>query len=135
MTRSPVPPPSASPGGRADGRLRHRTEPGGVGTAVCLSGEIDLDNAAELETVLTAALSLGGHGTPLTLDLSEVSFCDSTGLNALLHVRLLAVARQRRLTVVAASAQVARLLAHTRTGDLLEYPAAQATPSGDDHAP
>ncbi|MEU2507377.1 STAS domain-containing protein [Streptomyces sp. NPDC007863] len=135
MTRSPTPPPPPPPTGGADGRLRHRTEPTGSGTAVRLGGEIDLDNADELKAVLTAALPLGGAGTPLTLDMSDVSFCDSTGLNTLLRFRLLAAARQRRLSVVAASAQVARLFALTRTGDLLEFPAAEAAPDGDDHAP
>ncbi|MFF5504999.1 STAS domain-containing protein [Streptomyces roseolus] len=132
MTRSPAPPPPASPGGRAPERLRHRTEPTGSGMAVRLSGEIDLDTAEELETVLTAALSLGGRGAPVTLDMSGVSFCDSSGLNALLHARLLATARRSRLSVVAASAQVARLLARTHTGGLLEFPTA---PHGDDRAP
>ncbi|NML50845.1 STAS domain-containing protein [Streptomyces sp. R302] len=135
MTRSPAPPPPASPGDRAGERLRHRTEARGAGTVVRLGGEIDLDNAGELETVLTAALSLAGHGAPLTLDLSEVSFCDSTGLNTLLHVRLLAEARHSRLSVVSASARVARLLDLTRTADLLGFPAAEAPPGGDDHAP
>lgn len=135
MTRRPAPPPPASPGDRAGGRLRYRTEPDGAGTAMRLSGEIDRGNADELETVLTAALSLGDRGTPLTLDMADVSFCDSSALNTLLHVRLLAMARHSRLSVVAASSQVARLLAHTRTGDLLEFPAAEAAPQGDDHAP
>ncbi|MEU9852447.1 STAS domain-containing protein [Streptomyces sp. NPDC047974] len=135
MNRSPAPPPPPSPGGGPDGRLRHRTEPTGSGTTLRLGGEIDLDNADELETVLTAALSLGGPGAPLTLDLSDVSFCDSTGLNTLLHARLLAAAGKRRLSVVAASAQVARLLAHTRTGDILGFTTSEVAPSGDDHAP
>ncbi|MFD6244555.1 STAS domain-containing protein [Streptomyces roseolus] len=135
MIRSPAPPPPASPGGRARERLRHRTEPIGSGTAVRLSGEIDPSTVEELESVLAAALSLGGDGASLTLDLSGVSFCDSSGLNALLHARLLAMARHRSLTVVAAGAQVARLLARTHVGGLVEFPAAPAAPRGDAHAP
>ncbi|MEU2547007.1 STAS domain-containing protein [Streptomyces roseolus] len=135
MIRSPAPPPPASPGGPARERLRHRTEPTGSGTAVRLSGEIDLSTAEELESVLTAALSLGGDGASLTLDMSGVSFCDSSGLNTLLHARLLAVARHSDLRVVAAGAQVARLLARTHVGDLVEFPAAPAAPRGDPHDP
>lgn len=111
-----------------EARMRVRTERNGGGTVVRVGGEIDLDTADGLEAVLARALSEGDDGTPLVLDLSEVSFCDSTGLSALLHLRLLARRRRTPFAVSAASAQVVRLLGLTRTGGLLGFPVPPGRP-------
>ncbi|MFE5796525.1 STAS domain-containing protein [Streptomyces sp. NPDC056503] len=95
----------------------------GEGGTVRLGGEIDMDGAEYLETVLARILSGREAGAPLTLDMSAVTFCDSTGLNTLLRIRLAAEHRGSRLSITAASAQVTRLFELTRTGDLLGFTA------------
>ncbi|MFE2248723.1 STAS domain-containing protein [Streptomyces lavendulae] len=92
------------------------------GTAhVRVSGEIDFDNAAILrEDLLTALVSQ--RDTPLVdlgVDLSQVTFCDCAGLNALLATRLAALRAGRGLRITAASHSVERLLHLTATGFLL----------------
>ncbi len=51
---------------------------------VRLSGEMDLDNCPRID----AALDLPAGCTTVRLDLSDVSFMDSSGLNLLLRLRL-----------------------------------------------
>ncbi|MEV6734715.1 MULTISPECIES: STAS domain-containing protein [unclassified Streptomyces] len=94
-----------------------RVEPDGVGGAVVvLAGEMDQDCAAELREVLVCALSAYPQG--LVLDLTAVTFCDCSGLNALLQARLDAGAdRARRFRIRSMSPRVARLLALTGTLD------------------
>ncbi|MEU3312104.1 STAS domain-containing protein [Streptomyces sp. NPDC048387] len=50
-----------------------------------LGGELDHDTAEPLRQALAAAAR---QGTRLVVDMSGLRFCDSTGLNALLHGRL-----------------------------------------------
>src|SRR5262245_49552017 len=70
-----------------------------------LSGEVDMSNARQLATALA-----GLTGTDLVVDCSELTFIDSSGLNAL------AVAYKRRsdiggrLRVVGANDAVARVV-------------------------
>ncbi|MFF6794213.1 STAS domain-containing protein [Streptomyces filamentosus] len=111
-----------------EARLRVGTERDGGGTVVRVGGEIDPDTADEPEAVLARALSEGDDGTPLVLDLSEVSSCDSTGLDALPHPRLPARRRRTPFAVSAASAQVVRPLGPTRTGGLLGSPVPPGRP-------
>ncbi|WP_406179144.1 STAS domain-containing protein [Streptomyces sp. NBC_01006] len=54
-------------------------------TVVTLSGELDHDTAEPLRQALETACQDGGR---LLVDLSRLDFCDSTGLNVLLHARL-----------------------------------------------
>jgi anti-anti-sigma factor len=52
------------------------------GRDIRLAGELDMSNTAELEEVLLAAVEQGG---PTLVDLSELTFMDSTGITALLR--------------------------------------------------
>ncbi|GHG08253.1 hypothetical protein ACFFSH_28610 [Streptomyces filamentosus] len=116
-------------------RTRVRTERDGGGTVVRAGGEIAPDTADEPEAVLARALSGGDDGTPLALDPSEVSLRDSTGLDALLHLRLhprLLARRRTPFAVPSASARVIRPLGLTRTGGLLGFPVPPARPPGRD---
>ena len=72
-------------------------------------GEVDLATAPKLQQALADRLS---HGPPsiLRLDLSGVSFMDSTGLHALLVAQRAARLLGGDLVLVAISPQVTRLL-------------------------
>lgn len=58
---------------------------GGDAFIVTITGEVDLHTAPELEHALDGVVGLGG--TAVALDLSEVSFVDSTVLGVLLRIR------------------------------------------------
>ena len=52
------------------------------GRDIRLAGELDMSNEPELDEVLRAAVEQGG---PTLVDLSELTFIDSTGISALLR--------------------------------------------------
>ncbi|GGV50620.1 hypothetical protein GCM10010495_80350 [Kitasatospora herbaricolor] len=81
-----------------------------------LKGEIDMDVADPLRHVLTRALTHCGTG--LDIDMSDVEFCDSCGLDTLLRLRLQAQAQGHAVTITDASPQVRHLLALTETAGL-----------------
>lgn len=62
--------------------LEHRAETRAGGVVVRVAGEIDLDSAPRLADALTACLQT--RPRRVTVDLSEVVFCDCSGLNVLL---------------------------------------------------
>ncbi|WP_251054819.1 STAS domain-containing protein [Streptomyces sp. ISL-66] len=55
-------------------------------TVLALAGELDHDTAEPLRAALAAARAAGRPR--LLVDFSRLDFCDSTGLNVLLHNRL-----------------------------------------------
>jgi anti-anti-sigma factor len=79
-------------------------------------GELDMDGAPQLRQSLTAALQTASR---LDLDLSGVSFCDSSGLHVLLEIHRHAEDGGRQSAIVRASPQVRRLMEVTGTEDLL----------------
>ncbi|MET9397105.1 STAS domain-containing protein [Kitasatospora sp. NPDC002965] len=87
-----------------------------------LKGEIDMDLAGSLYRVLGQALARSDTG--LDIDMSGVEFCDSSGLNTLIRLRLEARADDRTVTITAASPQVRRLLTITETAALFTPPPA-----------
>jgi anti-sigma B factor antagonist len=66
---------------------------------VAVSGELDMAAAPAFEQALFARVD--GHG-PLILDLSEVSFIDSTAIGAMLSVRRHAELKRERFAIVCA---------------------------------
>ncbi|MFI8293679.1 STAS domain-containing protein [Streptomyces sp. NPDC085614] len=92
--------------------------PGEAHTRVHVAGEIDLDSAGHLRVALMRALSAAPAGTGLVLDMSAVTFCDSSGLNALLRLRQQAIEDGRSLTISHTGPQVARLLEMTGSAAL-----------------
>ena len=82
---------------------RHR----GVG----LRGEVDMASVGAVRTCLRE-LMLAGH-TDLLIDLSEVTFMDSTGLGVLVAARKQARVFRGTLGLVAPSPPVARVLSLT----------------------
>ncbi|MGW0363986.1 STAS domain-containing protein [Streptomyces sp. NPDC002990] len=71
-----------------------------------LAGELDHDTAQPLREALDAAVTPGGR---LVVDLSELGFCDSTGLNVLLHSRLTAQEAGGSLELAGLRGSVARM--------------------------
>lgn len=85
-----------------------------AGTSVVLAvvGELDLDSAPTLTTELTAAL--GDHELEaIVVDCEGMSFCDSTGLNALLAARLRAEERGAEIRLAAVPAATTRMFGIT----------------------
>jgi anti-sigma B factor antagonist len=66
-------------------------------TCVRLSGDVDVARAHELQDSLEALVS-DGHNR-LLIDLSDVSFIDSTGLGVLLHISKALKRKRGRLAV------------------------------------
>ncbi|MGI5447989.1 STAS domain-containing protein [Streptomyces sp. CA-243310] len=85
--------------------LRH-SEPDAV---VCaLSGDLDLDSLGSVQPVLDEAI--GSGPSRLVIDLSGVGFCDSSGLNLLLSLRLDTEREGIALRLAAPTDQLSRLL-------------------------
>ncbi|GGV49938.1 anti-sigma factor antagonist [Kitasatospora herbaricolor] len=59
-----------------------------TGPVIEATGELDLDGAPVLHAALRRALTTGPPGPDLVIDLAGVTFCDSSGLNALLRTRI-----------------------------------------------
>jgi anti-anti-sigma factor len=75
---------------------------------IALRGELDLTGAPRIEEHVQSALLNGGGA--FVLDLSELTFMDSTGVNALLRTRSLLGREQRDLVVVCPPGPVRRVL-------------------------
>jgi len=84
-----------------------------------LSGEIDLSRAAALE--LDSADFLASCARHAVIDLSEVTFCDSQGLNFLVRMEAIARAREGDVTLVNTPGPVRNLLRITSLQDRFRY--------------
>ena len=83
-------------------------------------GEVDLAVRAELLEAILAA----GHdteGSELVVDLSNVSFIDSTGIGTLVHGAQGLAADGVTLRVIAASDAVERIITISGVGTILAY--------------
>ncbi|RAJ38374.1 anti-sigma B factor antagonist [Kitasatospora sp. SolWspMP-SS2h] len=81
---------------------------GGDGIAVCrIAGDLDIESLAPVKEALAEVV----RGNRLVvLDLAQVAFCDSSGLNLLLTARADALAAGAVLRLAAVSRPVKRLL-------------------------
>ena len=86
-------------------------------TTLSLRGELDMSCTIELEAI-TGALS-SFEGTDLVVDLSELSFLDSTGLSYLLKARETLRQRGKRVQVVGAHGGVLKVIKVTGLTDVL----------------
>jgi anti-anti-sigma factor len=77
-------------------------------TMVTVAGECDLHTGRQLRDVLTSEISRGARR--MILDLSGLSFMDSTGMQVLLSVRTVLSVRGGTLSLVAPQPVVARIL-------------------------
>ena len=102
---------------RAPG-LRVATEEGDEDAVVRVAGELDLDGVEDVVGPVVAALHAG---TPVTIDLTGVSFMDSSGIEGLARCRRAALEADRALVVeVRADGPVVRRLAWTGLDSVLD---------------
>ncbi|MFF7856980.1 anti-sigma factor antagonist [Streptomyces sp. NPDC007904] len=90
-------------------RVDVREEAGRLTVAV-MTGSLDLHTAPSL---YRQAIQVLDRRPSLILDLADVTFCDSSGLNTLLRLHCHAQAAGGRLTVAGPPAQLVRMLAVT----------------------
>jgi anti-anti-sigma factor len=88
--------------------LRITVTAGTARTLVALAGECDLNTGRELRDVLTSEVSRGAQR--LIVDLSALTFMDSTGMQVLLSTRSVLAVRGGALVLVAPQPVVARAL-------------------------
>ncbi|MEZ5321914.1 MAG: STAS domain-containing protein [Microthrixaceae bacterium] len=81
------------------------------------AGEIDLSTSPTLATAVDEACT--GAETDLRMDLTEVTFIDSTGLREVIGAKTRVAERGRRFSIVGASRVVQRLLDVTGLTDFL----------------
>jgi anti-sigma B factor antagonist len=92
---------------------------------VALPAEVDMSNAERLREQLLVVVGEGA--TDVVADMSGTTFCDSSGIHALLQARKRAVAQGGRLHVVTASRSVLRLFDLLGLGRLITvYPTVAA---------
>ncbi|WP_159396467.1 STAS domain-containing protein [Streptomyces sp. Sge12] len=77
---------------------------------VHVGGEMDIDRAPMLHAALHAAITQPGGPAEIVVDLSDLSFCDSSGLNALIQARQTAAEHGRRIILRDPQPQFRRLL-------------------------
>ena len=94
---------------------------GAEAVSLRLVGELDLATAGILDEQVRRALT--GGATRLVVDLDGVTFCDSTGIDALVKARTLAASRGARLGAVNARGVTRRSMEITGVLDLLSGPA------------
>ncbi|MFJ3964907.1 STAS domain-containing protein [Streptomyces sp. NPDC090036] len=80
---------------------------------VHVGGEMDIDRAPMMYDALHAAITRPGGSDEIVVDLSGLSFCDSSGLNALIHARQTAAEHGRRIVLRTPPPQLRRLLEMT----------------------
>ncbi|MGW6919340.1 STAS domain-containing protein [Kitasatospora sp. NPDC054939] len=97
------------------GALAVEARPWAGGTVLSPHGELDIDTVGVLRDALDAALLT--PGTVVVVDCGGLEFCDSTGLNVLLHVRNRAEADGSRVELAAPRAMVLRMLELTGATD------------------
>ncbi|WP_327281148.1 MULTISPECIES: STAS domain-containing protein [unclassified Streptomyces] len=85
---------------------------------VHVGGEMDIDRAPMLYAALHAAITQTGGPNEVIIDLSELSFCDSSGLNALIQARHTADEQGRHISLRDPQPQFRRLLEVTGAENL-----------------
>ncbi|MFF1411485.1 STAS domain-containing protein [Streptomyces sp. NPDC058289] len=82
-------------------------------TVITLIGVMDLDHVDAFRAVSSVACTDVNAPARVVIDLAGLTFCDSTGLNALLQARLMCTESGRALTLAGPGPQISRLLSIT----------------------
>jgi anti-anti-sigma factor len=101
------------------GQLIVRSERDGDTHTIALSGEMDLSNAGEVERELMHAEATDAR--TIVVDLSELSFMDSTGIRLLIAADARSRADSRRLSLTRPPAAVTRVLCIAGVDELLPF--------------
>jgi anti-sigma B factor antagonist len=88
--------------------LRFKLSKNGTAEALFVAGELDISSAPALEQAVRQALD--GQGQEFRLDMSGLTFMDSTGAKALVDVHNHVKRLGRRLVVVSPTHAVRRVL-------------------------
>jgi anti-anti-sigma factor len=83
-------------------------------TRLAIRGQLDMTTRGAFDEALTRAARSGG---PVEIDLGDVDFIDGCGLSVLMDAQSRAQQASHKLTIVAASRSVRRLIAFTDTAD------------------
>lgn len=102
------------------------TESTPASTTLVVSGELDTPGAERLLARLDRLLGQGHRS--VVLDLSAVTFCDSSGISALVRGHARASAAAGRLRLSAASPQVTRVLEVSGLARMLGLQSTVVTP-------
>ncbi|MFG2652592.1 ANTAR domain-containing protein [Streptomyces sp. NPDC048436] len=94
------------------------TVPDGDRVSAIMRGELDLEACQRLRPELLDALNCSADGVDLYL--SEVTFCDCSGIGLLLSLRRLASRHGKTVTVLSRSTAVERMFDLSATHDLFE---------------
>ncbi|MGN9778464.1 STAS domain-containing protein [Micromonospora sp. H33] len=86
---------------------------------VWLSGELDLSTAGEFNAVLDRLAAAGAHR--FLVDLSGLTFCDSTGIAAFIRADNRAAAQGGWLRLTGATGRVHRVLQVTGLAEVLRH--------------
>ena len=87
--------------------------------AIIPTGELDMSTAAKLEEAVRAAEATDAKR--IVVDLSEVTFMDSTGLKLLLEASARARANSNRLRLIRGPRRVQRVFELTKTEEILPF--------------
>ncbi|GII62187.1 hypothetical protein Skr01_22720 [Sphaerisporangium krabiense] len=101
-------------------------------TTLALIGELDVLSAARLDDAVAAALDGGHHH--LTVDTAALTFCDSSGLWALLRASRAAGAIQGTMALANVQGPLRRILDLTKLGGAFTRVGDHAAPSDLDRA-
>ncbi|MGW2587152.1 STAS domain-containing protein [Streptomyces virginiae] len=85
---------------------------------VHVGGEMDIEREPMLRSALHTAITRPGGPDEIVIDLTDLSFCDSAGLNALIHARQTATEHGRHISLRNPQPQFLRLLEMTGTDAL-----------------
>lgn len=108
----------------------HTVSQDGATCTVALSGELDMSGSDDVLKVLLAAIDAPGV-TAVRIDLGDVDFLDSSGIQALAVAFRTAQASSRSLTVVRPRAHVLRVLEIAGLLPLLTASPVDSPSSGD----
>ncbi|MEU9234045.1 STAS domain-containing protein [Streptomyces subrutilus] len=83
------------------------------GTVFALRGELDHDSVVQVHEAGERELVQGGNAGPVVIDCAALSFCDSSGIAAMVRLYQQLALRQRSLRLAAVPVAVARLFSVT----------------------
>ncbi|MFI8962751.1 STAS domain-containing protein [Streptomyces sp. NPDC053493] len=106
------------------------------GTVMALRGELDFDSAVQLDEAGHGVLEPGRRKEPVVVDMAGLTFCDSSGISALLRLYQQLSTQERRLLLAAVPRTVLRLFTLTGLDQIFPvHPDAHAALAGGPPGP